>query len=138
VEKGDEWIKITAGWGSNVKASWRNDLYTAEVIFMDQLLAVASFEVGEYMEEGSNPVWLPEKGQQIMLEPEPEDDHTFRRSTHPARRAHWSAGNQNKGQRTRSVYSVSPDQKKKRDSPKKTESMSTLYLLAIRVPVKPQ
>lgn len=77
VEKGDEWIKVTAGWGSNVKASWRNDIYTAEVIFMDQLLAVAPFEVGDFMEEGSNPVWLPEKGQQILLEPEPEDDHTF-------------------------------------------------------------
>lgn len=77
VEKSDEWIKITAGWGSNVKGSWRNDLYSAEIIFMDQLMAVASFEVSDFTEEGTNPVWLPDKGQQVLLEPEPEDTNTF-------------------------------------------------------------
>lgn len=77
VEKSDEWIKITAGWGSNVKGSWRNDLYTAEIVFMDQLVAVASFEVSDFVEEGTNPVWLPDKGQQVLLEPEPEDTNTF-------------------------------------------------------------
>lgn len=76
-EKGDEGIKITAGWGSNVKGSWRHDLYTAEIVFMDQLLAVASFEVGDFFEEGTNPVWLPDKGAQVLLEPELEDTHTF-------------------------------------------------------------
>ncbi|MBL7827965.1 MAG: AAA family ATPase [Saprospiraceae bacterium] len=78
VEKADEWIKITAGWGSNVKGSWRNDLYTAEIVFMDQLMAVVSFEVGEFTEEGANPVWLPDRGHhQVLLEPEPEDTNTF-------------------------------------------------------------
>jgi SpoVK/Ycf46/Vps4 family AAA+-type ATPase len=77
VEKGDEGVKITAGWGSNVKGSWREDLYSAEIVFMDQLLAVITFEVGDLMEEGTNPVWLPDKGRQVLLEPEPEDTHTF-------------------------------------------------------------
>jgi SpoVK/Ycf46/Vps4 family AAA+-type ATPase len=77
VEKGDEGVKITAGWGSNVKGSWRHDLYSAEIVFMDQLLAVASFEVGDFQEEGTNPVWLPDKGHQVLLEPELEDTHTF-------------------------------------------------------------
>lgn len=77
VEKGDENIKITAGWGSNVKGSWREDRYTAEIVFMDQLLAVMPFEVGSDWEEGINGVWLPDKGQQIYLLPEAEDAETF-------------------------------------------------------------
>lgn len=59
VEKGEEVIKVTAGWGSNVKGSWRNDHYTVEVVFMEHLLAVLPFEVGDEWEEGNNPVWLP-------------------------------------------------------------------------------
>ncbi|MCS7035500.1 MAG: AAA family ATPase [Saprospiraceae bacterium] len=59
VEKGDEVVKITAGWGSNVKGSWRNDHYTVEVVFMEHLLAVLPFEVSSEWEEGNNPVWLP-------------------------------------------------------------------------------
>ncbi len=77
VEKSDDGVKITAGWGSNVKGSWRNDRYTAEIVFMDQLLAIMPFEVGMDWEEGVNGVWLPDKGQQIFLQPEEEDTETF-------------------------------------------------------------
>lgn len=77
VEKSDDGVKITAGWGSNVKGSWRNDRYTAEIIFMDQLLAVMPFEVGAAFEEGVNGVWLPNKGQQVFLTPEAEDMDSF-------------------------------------------------------------
>jgi SpoVK/Ycf46/Vps4 family AAA+-type ATPase len=77
VEKNEETIKITAGWGSNVKGSWRDDRYTAEIVFMDQLMAVMPFEVGHEWEEGTNPVWLPEKGQHVFLLPEQEDLETF-------------------------------------------------------------
>ncbi len=77
VEKSDDGLKITAGWGSNVKGSWRNDRYTAEIVFMDQLLAIMPFEVGLDWEEGVNGVWLPDKGQQIFLQPEEEDTETF-------------------------------------------------------------
>jgi SpoVK/Ycf46/Vps4 family AAA+-type ATPase len=77
VEKGDEGMKVTAGWGSNVKGSWRNDRYSAEIVFMDQVLAVMNFEVGADWDEGVNPVWIPEKGQQVFLQPEAEDTETF-------------------------------------------------------------
>lgn len=77
VEKGDDGVKITAGWGSNVKGSWRNDRYTAEIVFMDQLLAVMPFEVGADWEEGINGVWLPDKGQHILLTPEEDDSESF-------------------------------------------------------------
>jgi SpoVK/Ycf46/Vps4 family AAA+-type ATPase len=77
VEKGDELIRITAGWGSNVKGSWRKDRYTAEVVFMDQLMAVIPFEVGDFQEEGSNPAYLPDREQQLLIQPEEEDTETF-------------------------------------------------------------
>ncbi|MFN0173044.1 MAG: AAA family ATPase [Saprospiraceae bacterium] len=77
VQKGDDGVKITAGWGSNVKGSWRRDRYTAEVVFMDQTLAVMPFDVAEDWDYGTHPVYLPEKGLQVFLEPEPEDIETF-------------------------------------------------------------
>lgn len=76
VEKNDEGVKITAGWGSNVKGSWRQDRYTAEIVFIDQVLAIMPFEVGLDWEEGTNGVWIPDKGRQLFLMPpsDTEDD----------------------------------------------------------------
>lgn len=45
VDRQDETIRITTGWGSNIKGSWRKGRYTAEIVFMDKLLAVVPFEV---------------------------------------------------------------------------------------------
>ena len=52
IERKNRLIKITAGWGSNVKGSWRDGKYSCEIVFMDKLLAVVPFEVGEDFEEG--------------------------------------------------------------------------------------
>lgn len=60
IKKGDEKVKVTAGWGSNVKGSWRPGKYTAEIIFMDKLVAVVPFSVGEEFLEGPSPVLLPD------------------------------------------------------------------------------
>ncbi len=60
IKKGDEKVRVTAGWGSNVKGSWRPGKYTAEVIFMDKLVAVVPFEVGEDFKEGQSQVLLPD------------------------------------------------------------------------------
>lgn len=77
VERKEDVIRITAGWGSNVKGSWRKDRYTAEVVFMDKLLAVVPFEVGEGFEDGVTPVWLPDRGTHILLESADDDPQTF-------------------------------------------------------------
>ncbi len=77
VEKKDDFIKITAGWGSNVKGSWRKDNYTAEIIFMDRLLAVIPFEVGDEFEDGISGVLLPDQQAPIVLTPEVEMAGTF-------------------------------------------------------------
>jgi len=77
VEKRDDLIKITAGWGSNVKGSWRKDRYSAELIFMDRLLAVIPFQVSEDFEEGITPVLLPDRHSPIVLNPESDVNQTF-------------------------------------------------------------
>lgn len=58
IKKGEDKVKISAGWGSNVKGSWRKGRYTAEIIFMDKLVAVIPFEVGEDFIEGKNEIFL--------------------------------------------------------------------------------
>ncbi|MFK7809759.1 MAG: AAA family ATPase, partial [Saprospiraceae bacterium] len=77
VEKKDDVIKITAGWGSNVKGSWRKDNYTAEIVFMDRLLAVIPFEVGDDFEDGISGVLLPDQHVPVVLTPELEVAGTF-------------------------------------------------------------
>ncbi|KAA3622441.1 MAG: AAA family ATPase, partial [Bacteroidetes bacterium] len=78
VEKDAEKIVLTAGWGSDVKESWRTDNYTAEVIFMDRLLATVPFRVGEDFEEGIAGVILPQQQAPVILTPDlTEDKMTF-------------------------------------------------------------
>jgi SpoVK/Ycf46/Vps4 family AAA+-type ATPase len=56
VDKGLDFVRLTAGWGSNVRGSWRPDLYTAEVVFMDKMLGLTTFEVGDEAVEGENAI----------------------------------------------------------------------------------
>lgn len=60
VKKGEETIELTAGWGTNVKGSWREGNYYVDVVFMDRLMASLPFEVGPEIVEGVNPVILPD------------------------------------------------------------------------------
>ncbi len=66
IEKGEDTIKITTGWGSNVKGSWRKDHYSAELVFMDRLLAIVPFDIGDAFEEGLNPVYLPNQEEPLI------------------------------------------------------------------------
>jgi len=77
VDKGEEYIRLTAGWGSNVKGSWRKDNYTAELIFMDKLLAIVPFEVDETFVEGIAGVLLPNRQTPIILAPDEDVNLTF-------------------------------------------------------------
>lgn len=43
---------IYPGWGGDTPGRWDNDLYTMEVVFLDQLLATVPFQVGSEFEEG--------------------------------------------------------------------------------------
>ncbi|MGB0864144.1 MAG: AAA family ATPase [Saprospiraceae bacterium] len=77
VEKTDEVIQITAGWGSNVKGCWRADDYTAEIIFMDKVLAIVPFDVADFHEEGIPGVLMPNQQSPIQLAVDDDPSVTF-------------------------------------------------------------
>ena len=77
IDKNDEIIRISAGWGSNVRGSWRRDRYAADIVFMDKLLATVPFEVGELYEEGHAGVLIPELQAPIILSDELALTYTF-------------------------------------------------------------
>ncbi len=77
VTKEDDLLKITAGWGSNVKGSWKPDKYTAELVFMDQLLAILTFEVADEFEEGVSPIYTSDRLNPLELIDPNEEGKTF-------------------------------------------------------------
>lgn len=56
INSSDKEVTILSGWGSTSKGTWYNDKYRLEITFMDQLIAVIPFEVGDEFVEGSVPV----------------------------------------------------------------------------------
>lgn len=63
----DKYLTATSGWGSNERGTWFLDKYTLEIIFMDQLIAVLPFEVGDSFEKGMTEAILPGPGTAINL-----------------------------------------------------------------------
>ena len=59
VRDSEKMIQITPGWGSNSPGSWRKGSYTMELIFLDQLIAVSKFEIGDHFEEGEIELRVP-------------------------------------------------------------------------------
>jgi SpoVK/Ycf46/Vps4 family AAA+-type ATPase len=51
-DKNDLIFTFDAGWGSESAGSWKDDKYTVEIVFMDTLVALVPFEMGESSEEG--------------------------------------------------------------------------------------
>ncbi len=56
MKKDESEIQITAGWGSNVKGSWRRGRYSVEVVFQDRLVVESSFLIGTEFREGSTEI----------------------------------------------------------------------------------
>lgn len=77
VKKGEDLIKISAGWGSNVKGSWREGSYTVELIFMNRLVAVIPFRVVDKFTEGIPLVQLPNRKELVILSPDEEQNQSF-------------------------------------------------------------
>ncbi len=57
----DQTFTITTGWGSDARGTWFHDNYTLEVVFMDELIAILPFEVGEGYEDGINEAYMPNR-----------------------------------------------------------------------------
>lgn len=45
-------VSVTTGWGASDKNTWFKDKYTLEIVFMDTLIAILPFEVGESWVQG--------------------------------------------------------------------------------------
>lgn len=73
VEKNDSVIQLTAGWGANLKGCWREGNYTAEIIFMDQQIAVVPFTVAENNIKGNPRILLPNHQAPIIVDTEGEN-----------------------------------------------------------------
>jgi len=77
VDKNDESIELSLHWGSNIKGSWSEDSYTAEIVFMDKLLAIIPFSVGQDFEEGIAGTVLPNQYKPVVLDEEELEDADF-------------------------------------------------------------
>ncbi|HNA64948.1 MAG TPA: AAA family ATPase, partial [Saprospiraceae bacterium] len=77
VRREDDKVTIIAGWGSNVKGSWWDGLYTCEVVFMDELLGMMSFYVEDEFEEGIGQITLPHLSDPVILAGEETETRTF-------------------------------------------------------------
>lgn len=65
---------MTSGWGSDHKGTWFADNYTVEIVFMDTLIGVVPFRVGDAFLEGDNPLLKPDdSGTSIMNYGSPAD-----------------------------------------------------------------
>ncbi len=73
VWKRDESIQFVVGWGSQEPGSWRKGVYSLELVFMDQVLAVVPFEMGTDFVEGFNRIYTPEGEVPVAFEPQEDD-----------------------------------------------------------------
>lgn len=49
-------VAFSTGWGAANAGTWYHDKYTLEVVFMDQLIAIVPFEVGDEFVEGKTSI----------------------------------------------------------------------------------
>lgn len=64
----DNNITFTTGWGASNTGTWYHDKYTLEVVFMDQLIAVVPFEVGDEFVEGKSVVHTSPLTEHLAIE----------------------------------------------------------------------
>ncbi len=50
----DTLFECSIGWGSDQKGTWGTDIYSVDIVFMDQIIASVPFEVGEVFLEEKN------------------------------------------------------------------------------------
>lgn len=62
VTKDQPVIEISSGWGADRTGTWYNDNYTLEIVFMEELVAVVPFVVGNGFEEGETMPVMPSAG----------------------------------------------------------------------------
>lgn len=73
----DDKVPVTAGWGSNIKGSWRTGKYTAELIILDRLVAVLPFEIDYENVEGSENLQLFKGDKTLSIDPDLEVEQSY-------------------------------------------------------------
>lgn len=77
IKQDQDTIQITAGWGAATPNLWRRDAYTADIIFLDKLVASVPFIVDDEPIPGLPPVFLPGENSNLILAPQQEVQESF-------------------------------------------------------------
>ncbi|MGB3798974.1 MAG: AAA family ATPase [Lewinella sp.] len=70
-------VKMGVGWGAANPNLWREDSYTAEIVFLDSLIATVQFDVTDEGMEGFPKVYLPGRDQPVVLSPDSDEEEDF-------------------------------------------------------------
>ena len=73
IKSTEEFIRVSAGWGSNIAGSWRMGSYTAELVILDRLLGIVTFDVDFENIEGSSPLKLFKGDKSVTVDTDAED-----------------------------------------------------------------
>lgn len=60
-------FEFSIGWGSDLKGTWGNDIYSVDVVFMDQIIASIPFEISEEFVYDSTPLVIENKSKSKAL-----------------------------------------------------------------------
>ena len=77
IKSTDDLLKVTAGWGSNIKGSWRIGSYTMELVMLDRLIAVVPFDIDFDEEEGILPMHVFKDNKTMIFEPDQEVQQSY-------------------------------------------------------------
>lgn len=77
IKLNEESFTLTAGWGSNVKGSWKPGDYQIDLMFLDKLLATIPFQIGDSSEEGDIALKLTPNFPLIEHTPEELESESF-------------------------------------------------------------
>ncbi len=77
LKEGQETFSLSAGWGAANPNLWREDRYTADIVFLDKLIASIPFVVGDTQVAGFPTVYLPGKDVPVVLAPADEEPEDF-------------------------------------------------------------
>ncbi|MES2779046.1 MAG: AAA family ATPase [Bacteroidota bacterium] len=61
-------FECTIGWGADQKGTWGNDIYSVDIVFMDQIIATVPFEVGEVFVDEKDVPRAPVKPKSKLVE----------------------------------------------------------------------
>ncbi|WNJ16225.1 AAA family ATPase [Pontibacter sp. G13] len=76
ITKKNDQIRITSGWGSDHKGTWFPDTYTVEIVFMDVLIGVIPFKVGDHFVGGATQILKPQANPEGLIGLAPKPDET--------------------------------------------------------------